>query len=282
MGEGESKFRQSCDRDDPILWRAGRYLRRVLWGFMLRAVSQFLKALRLCRTPRFRRALRHGVGAADQHVPVLRALVPQPTLIVDAGANRGQFLLAALEACPQARLMAIEPQVSACDRIRSVLKDNLHDRDRVTIFPVALSDHAGEARLHVARRDDNSSLRPPTVTQTRLFRGTDTPHEIRVPLKRLDQLLTVADVPTDALLKIDVQGSEGEVLLGAGGVLSRFRHVYVECSQVELYEGQQLADAITALLEARGFRLQGRYNRIVDAGGQDIQADHLFVRAEGS
>ncbi|MQP68441.1 FkbM family methyltransferase [Niveispirillum sp. SYP-B3756] len=249
---------------------------------MLRLFYQFLKALRLCRTARFRQALRFGIGAADQHVPVLRALAPSPSLIVDVGANRGQFLLAALQACPQARLIAIEPQPSACDRIRLMLSRLHNDRDRVTVVATALSDQEGEARLHVARRDDNSSLRPPTAAQTRLFRGTDTPHEIRVPLTRLDQLLSPQDVPSDALLKIDVQGSEGEVLLGAAGVLSRFRYVYVECSQIELYEGQQLADAITALLAAGGFRLQGRYNRIFDADGQDIQADHLFVRATDS
>ncbi len=247
-------------------------------GFMARLLSQFLKALRLCRTPRFRRALRHGVGAADQHVPILRALAPAPSLIVDVGANRGQFLLAALEACPQAHLVTIEPQPSACDQLRDVVGSSSSDRDRVTIFCVALSDREGEAVLHVARRDDNSSLRRPTETQTSLFRGTDTPHEIRVPLTRLDRLLGLDDVPPDALLKIDVQGSEGEVLLGAGGVLSRFRYVYVECSRVELYEGQQLADAITDLLAAHGFRPQGRHNLIVDTAGRDIQADHLFIR----
>lgn len=247
---------------------------------MRRPFSQFLKALRLCRTARFRRALWHKVGAADQHVPVLRALWPSPSLIIDVGANRGQFLLAALEACPQARLLAVEPQLNACDRIRDVIRNSSSDRDRVTIIPVALSDWAGEARLHVARRDDNSSLRPPTEIQTRLFRDTDTPYETSVPLARLDQLLTAADVPADALLKIDVQGSEGEVLLGAGALLSRFQYVYVECSQVELYEGQQLAGAITALLEARGFRLQARHHVIFDDEGRDIQADHLFVRAD--
>lgn len=249
---------------------------------MLRPLHQLLKALRLCRTARFRRALWHGVGAADQHVPVLRALRPSPALIVDVGANRGQFLLAALEACPTARMIAIEPQPSACNRLRNWIKDAPFDRDRVTVMTVAASDREGEALLHVSHRDDNSSLRLPTAPQIRLFRGTHMTGGIHVPLARLDRLLSPGTVPSDALLKIDVQGSEAEVLLGADGVLSRFRYVYVECSQVELYQGQQLADAVAALLESRGFRLSGRYNAITDADGHDIQADHLFVRSGGS
>lgn len=249
--------------------------------FPVRLLHQLRKALRLCLTPRFRRALRYGVGAADQHVPVLRALSPPPSVIIDVGAHRGQFLLAALEACPQARLTAIEPQPAALSRLRAWLAGE-PDRERVTLLAVAVADREGEALLHVARRDDNSSLRPPTSAQTRLFPGTDTPGTIHVPVARLGRLLAEQDVPFDALLKIDVQGSEAEVLRGAGDLLRRFRWVYVECSAVELYQGQMLADAVTALLVDKGFHPVGRYNRLIDVGGRDIQADHLFRRVDGS
>lgn len=247
----------------------------------MRLLHQFRKALRLCLTARFRRALRHGVGAADQHVPVLRALSPPPALIVDVGAHRGQFLLAALEACPHARLIAIEPQPAALARLRAWLADE-PDRDRVALLAVAAADREGEALLHVARRDDNSSLRPPTSAQTRLFPGTDAPGTIRVPVARLDRLLSGQDMPSDVLLKIDVQGSEADVLRGTGDLLRRFRWIYVECSEVELYQGQMLADGVAALLAQRGFRPAGQYNGIVDQGGRDIQADHLFSRGDES
>lgn len=245
----------------------------------MRLLHQFVKATRLIWTARFRRALRHGVGAADQHVPVLRALLPPPSLIVDVGAHRGQFLLAALEACPEARVIVIEPQPSAQARLRAWL-DHEADRARVTLRAVAIADWEGEALFHVANRDDNSSLRLPTAAQTRLFPGTDTPDTIQVPVTRLDRLLAGQEMPPDALLKVDVQGSEAEVLRGAGDLLRRFRWVYVECSRVELYEGQVLADDVVTLMREQGFDLRACHNAITDKTGRDIQADYLFVRAD--
>lgn len=243
----------------------------------MRLLHQLVKALRLTPTTRFRQALWHGVGAADQHMSVLRGLSPPPPLIVDVGAHRGQFLLTALEACPQARLIAIEPQPAALTRLRAWL-DRDADCARVTLLAVAVADREGEARFHIARRDDNSSLRAPTAIQTWLFPGTDAPETIVVPVSRLDRLLAGQDVPPGALLKIDVQGSEAEVLRGAGLLLHRFRWVYVECSKVELYAGQLLAEAIIALMRSEGFQLSSCHNAIVDKAGREIQADYLFVR----
>ncbi|MEX0759001.1 MAG: FkbM family methyltransferase, partial [Tistlia sp.] len=87
-------------------------------------------------------------------------------------------------------------------------------------------------------------------------------------------------LPAPVLLKLDVQGFELAALEGCADRLDQVAWVYVECSYLELYEGQALAAEVEAWLAARGFRLQGRHNLLTDASGAPVQADLLFFRPE--
>lgn len=130
--------------------------------------------------------------------------------------------------------------------------------------------------MHVASREDSSSLLPLAPKQKRLFNMAEA-GRFAVPVRRLD---AVFDTPPAApiLLKIDVQGFEYEVLQGAEGLKEWIGWVYVEASFVELYEGQRLADAIAELLHGWGFTLTGEYNLTRDDRGARVQADLLFER----
>ncbi|MHB8571083.1 MAG: FkbM family methyltransferase [Metallibacterium sp.] len=81
------------------------------------------------------------------------------------------------------------------------------------------------------------------------------------------------------MLKLDVQGYELQALRGCETLLEAFAWVYCECSFVELYAGQALADAVIAWLRERGFGLLGAYNMANDRDGRAVQADFLFGRA---
>jgi hypothetical protein len=94
----------------------------------------------------------------------------------------------------------------------------------------------------------------------------------------LREFIPAAEIGAPALLKVDVQGFELEALRGCEDLLGRFAYVYAECSFVELYAGQALADEVIAWLRERGFKLRGVHNMDYDRGGQAIQADFLFAR----
>jgi len=94
----------------------------------------------------------------------------------------------------------------------------------------------------------------------------------------LDNFISAADLVAPALLKIDVQGFELEALQGCASLLGSFQYVYVECSFVELYEGQALAHDVIGYLGEHGFRLSGIYNTHYDKSGLAIQGDFLFER----
>src|SRR5262245_55691864 len=84
------------------------------------------KALVLLREPLWRRGLVHGVAATIEHQSALAGLAP--SLVVDIGANQGQFALFCLAAFPWARVEAFEPLPAAAARFRRLFagKSNIH------------------------------------------------------------------------------------------------------------------------------------------------------------
>lgn len=230
------------------------------------------KALRLIRTLRYRNALLHGVAAGIEHTAALTHI--RAHTVVDVGANRGQFALLALELFPDAHVHAFEPLAKP----RAQLARWAKAERRLSVHPLALGSCNGAASMIVAARDDNSSLRPITDRQMALFPGTHAVGREQIRVARLDSVLRAEALSAPALLKIDVQGSELEVLHGAADLLARFDWVYVECSYVELYEGQAMCNEIVAVLEAAGFALERVCNLVHDKAGQPLQGDFLFAR----
>lgn len=146
----------------------------------------------------------------------------------------------------------------------------------VSLHRAAIGAEAGEATIHISRRDDSSSLLPIGAMQERLFPGTGEARTETVPVGRLSEFVSADEIVSPAMLKLDVQGFELEALCGSEDLLGRFANVYVECSFVELYQGQSLADEIIAWLCERGFQLSGVYNVCYDKDGQSVQGDFLF------
>ena len=96
----------------------------------------------------------------------------------------------------------------------------------------------------------------------------------------MDDALANVHVPPASLLKIDVQGFEMAVLEGCKERLREFSYLYIECSFVELYKGQALANEVIDYLSDHHYLLQGVYNTSYDRNGKAIQADFLFGRTE--
>jgi len=237
-----------------------------------RRLRQICKLFRLLPSAVFRRGLRHGVAATVEHAAFFASIAPD--MVVDIGANKGQFALFVRDRFPHARIVSFEPMRKAASRYaRLFLGDT-----RTMLHPAAIGPDEGVANMYISARDDSSSLLPIDALQTELFPGTQEIGREEVRVAPLSAFLTAEDIPADALLKLDVQGFELRALEGCDGLLSRFAWIYVESSFVRLYEGQALADDVIAFLQARGFALSGIYNLAQDDKGRPIQADFTFTR----
>jgi FkbM family methyltransferase len=216
-----------------------------------------------------RQALRHGVLSPIEHNHLCRLEVD---LVLDVGANRGQFGVAASTWWPTAKVIAFEPLAEAAKTYRRVVPS-------AVVHETAVGRSSGLAILNVAKASDSSSLRMATSRQTDSFRGTQITSQREVRVTSLDEACPDVGGFSSILAKIDVQGAELDVMRGAEAVLRHVRYVYVELSFVELYAGQPLAHEVLEFLASSGFKLL-RIANITPSNEDPIQADFLFERED--
>lgn len=219
-----------------------------------------------------RRFIFYKVLASSEHAYVLN--LASFKTVVDVGANRGQFSLACRYFHPNSCIYAFEPLHWAAKVYRQVFLGD----SAVNLYEVAISPASENLKLHVSKRDDSSSLLPIGKKQTLLFPGTELNHVLEVSTGPLSHYLGGESILEPALLKIDVQGFESEVLIGCDELLHKFSYVYCEMSFVELYDGQKLSDYVCAWMNEKSYRLLGIYNVAYADNGESIQADFLFQR----
>ncbi|HMT06087.1 MAG TPA: FkbM family methyltransferase [Solirubrobacterales bacterium] len=227
------------------------------------------KLARLARDRSYWPALRRGVAAAVEHADI--PFDPATKTVLDVGASRGQFALFATRRFPGTAIVSFEPLPDACAVLEEVTAH------RVDARRTAIGATRGEADINVSSSDDSSSLLPIGARQVSEFPGTETDHTIVVPVSTLDD-----EIPTEperpCLLKLDVQGLELDVLKGATRTLDWVDEALIECSFVELYEGQALADEIVTFMHEAGLGLAGVHEVTYSADGSAIQADFFFKR----
>jgi FkbM family methyltransferase len=228
------------------------------------------KLFQVTKSPRLLIALfHHHVLAGAEHRFILSR---ELTTVIDIGANRGQFALAARQWASKARVISFEPLLGPAQIFRQVFSND----SQVTLHEVAIGNDSSEAIIHVSGRDDSSSLLPISMLQDKLFPGTAERSTAVIRVEPLHALVKRDEIKSPALLKIDVQGYEYETLMGCQSLLQAFEQIYCECSFVELYTGQKLASEVIAWLAEQEFSLVGVHNTTYDDAGLCVQADLLF------
>ncbi|MBI4898032.1 MAG: FkbM family methyltransferase [Actinobacteria bacterium] len=193
--------------------------------------------------------------------------------VLDVGANRGQFAIYSCNRFPVAALHCFEPIPEARAKLEEVVPSNRN----ITVHNVALASVRGSVDFHVSVDDDSSSLLPASRDQIAMFPGSRRDRTISVRTERLDDVLADQELARPVLMKLDIQGAELEALKGAAETLAKTEYVLVECSFVELYDGQAFGDEVISFLRNVGFDLVGLYSpTIVD--GLLLQADAFFTR----
>ena len=201
----------------------------------------------------------------------LRAQGLAPALVVDGGANAGQFARAMAETFPEARVVSFEPLPDVAARFRA----HLGGEPRVRLVEAALGAEAGTLAFGRNAYSLASSALPVAAGDGLVQPHTET---VEVPVTTLDTALADTDVPPSALLKLDLQGFELEALRGAGATLGRVGHVLLETALRPSYEGEPSFEELLDHLRAHGFRFLRPVDVLRDADGEVVQMDALFGR----
>lgn len=231
-----------------------------------------LKKLRvILRYPMLRNVFfKHLVMGGVEHIAVLSR--PLST-IVDIGANRGQFAVAA-RAISGARVISFEPLPAVAAMFKTLFQSD----SAVQLYVAAVGERAENKLIHLSARDDSSSLLEIGQAQSELFPGTHEVGTLEVRVGTLDDFMSEEEILRPAMLKLDVQGFEMQALAGCKSLIRNFDYVYCECSFVELYKDQKLAGEVVSYLGSLGFSLAGMYNPAYDLVGNCIQADLFFMQ----
>jgi FkbM family methyltransferase len=199
-------------------------------------------------------------------------------IIFDIGANRGTHCLELLQNGFKGKIISFEPTIDAHFELVKLSKKYpnwiVHER-------VALSENNGVGKINVAGNSAFSSS----------FLGMKSTHIESAPeslyissedvkLITLDSIFNNYVMDNDeVLIKMDVQGYEEQVLIGATDSIKKVRAVKLECSLVSLYEGDKTYEFYFNWLKKLGFTLFD-----LEAGhshpttGRLLQFDAIFVR----
>jgi FkbM family methyltransferase len=127
--------------------------------------------------------------------------------------------------------------------------DNLHKQiywEGATIYPDALWSEKKVVRLHVTRNPGLTSVYKPLPLSDRL----DVLRVDRIEANTLDSYNLDPD-----FIKIDTQGSELDILMGAKKSLKSTLCVQIEVEFEELYDGQPLFNDVNLFMLGQGFYL---------------------------
>jgi FkbM family methyltransferase len=198
-------------------------------------------------------------------------------LVLDVGANTGQYARGLRRAGYQGRIVSFEPLAGAFSRLaRSAERDR-----RWSVVNQALGARDHEVTLHVSGDSRASSILPMLPLHRDVASYFAKVGEERITVRKLDSVWS-DHVPAGSktYLKIDTQGSEKQVLAGAARSLAKVRAIQIEISIVPLYQGTLLLPEVLRSMEKKGFVLMSlEYGFCHPETAQMYQVDGIFARA---
>lgn len=196
-------------------------------------------------------------------------------LVVDVGANTGFYSLLAAACGRDVRVHAFEPFAPVIEMLRENLAMN-ETRERIEVYPVALSDEPGETVMYVPRGAYDLVETSCSLSEQFEHRAGGT---LLVPVTTLDAHVASKGVERVGLLKVDVEGVEHRVLRGAAAVLEHHRPIV--CFEL-LPVGD--AAAIEAIRRRHSYVVAGLGEHRVEVGGsvrvRETEWNQVLVPAE--
>jgi FkbM family methyltransferase len=185
-----------------------------------------------------------------------------PVGFIDVGARFGCHALVD-KYHDYVSFLGFEPDLVECDRLNQNedLKQFWHE---FKILPHALADCVSQKKLHILTTATNSSLLKPNsvyVERYQMQEKWSIKAEASLQTATLDQLIyheKLGFMHSGEIIKLDTQGTEYDILVGAQQLLSSLTVcVVTEVEFFEIYQGQKLFSEVELFLRNLGFSFYG-------------------------
>jgi FkbM family methyltransferase len=155
-------------------------------------------------------------------------------LVLEIGANKGQYAQSLRSAGYTGKIISVEPLSAAF----AVLQGKCAQDCDWDCHNLAIGDADAETTINVSANSYSSSLLPASARTLEIEPRIGYVAQETVNLRRLDSLLPALTAAQRIFLKIDAQGSEGDIVEGGRSIFDRVAMVQVELAWTPSYEGQ--------------------------------------------
>lgn len=177
----------------------------------------------------------------EPELQIIDKLVKPNGVVIDVGAHRGVYTQVFAN---KAKIVhAFEPVPLLSDYLRKVMPSN------VTVYPIALSDQIGMAKLRIPYRGGYFGLGQGTIEISNDLGGRD-PAEIEIRTDTIDHFLAGEESEID-FIKIDVEGHEESVLRGALQRMRQCRPIIM--AEIEVRYNPRSLENIFKMLRELGY-----------------------------
>jgi FkbM family methyltransferase len=195
-------------------------------------------------------------------------------MVLDIGANTGQYSQGLREFGYKGNIVCFEPLSSAYTELRHWAEKD----GKAIAINSAVGDFDGNIEFNVSANSVSSSVLDMLPSHIDAAPDSKIANKEKVTICRLD---TVFDKycknEHKILLKVDTQGYEMSVLLGAEASLAKIRALELEMSFIPLYEGQALFHDIYLWLLQKGFQMVDIEPMFIHPDtGEVFQVDGMF------
>jgi FkbM family methyltransferase len=166
-------------------------------------------------------------------------------VVIDVGANIGQFGRSLRESGYRGRIVSYEPIASAFQALSKAARGD----SKWEVHNCGLGATKGVARLNVSELSVFSSILDSTKVASLHDKRIAVDHVEEIEIRTLDEV--AAGIQGKILLKVDTQGYERQVIEGGRQTLPRLAGIMLELPIIHAYEGVwQFHEAIKFLDDA--------------------------------
>ncbi len=184
-------------------------------------------------------------------------------VVFDLGANCGFFSLRTLDFFPKAKIYAFEPQKKVNNKFKETIKAN-NLQNIISLEEFAVADRNCQSTFYENRSPISASLLKKKVSRRTIRK------QYPVEIISLNWFVKKFSLPDPDILKIDVEGSELDVLKGSTDFLNE-----ISILLIEVHPPICTADQIEDFLHSFGFERSKRLER-----PQNKDQDLVFVNRE--
>jgi FkbM family methyltransferase len=194
-----------------------------------------------------------GSYSGDQ-LTIVESLLDARSVFIDAGANQGEFSIAAAKVVPSGRVIAFEPVTEYRKRLLENVRINA--LGNVEVIPIALGEEEGSLPIYDQQAAFADGTRHEGLPS--LFPSHSRSRAIEVvPVRRLDDVLAELGVAKVDVIKLDIEGAEWMALRGAVKTLACSRPTLIlEIARETCRAGGHEPEALAEWLAGLGYRLE--------------------------